>query len=448
MLKNGIAHQLIYGLPSFLGENGVEPTRADMLRVVQIPTIRHIVNFDSDIWDARKGFTMTKSCNNIIKFTNCHPEAKTLIKSFAAQELDDGKKFSTLHGTIPLLIRTMNAAIEESGRGHFYFISTQDVLNGINRIFSNSDYDKLATFTLIERFLKFTASTIDVRLNVNSKELKWARIAFYNEVKDYLKHKPIPDIPDDYFDLIINKCDEVLRDETLPLNDRLIAGIILINSQLGLRISEIVALEVDCRDVWPCSDGVVRPFITYNSIKASRGDVESLPFKTFCNSICEETLEYYLELRKRCIYADKTDFLYVLDPRKGSPCNGEFPVSPGAFNEQYRIFFAHYLREEARKDWGQITRIKTKIRGDEELLSIPSIHSFRKHFFSSLAKAGVPYDFIDAAAAHTPDEDLSHEYTLGYTPPEVKELSREQVDTIIGQRELFDAYMNDILKKE
>ena len=445
MLKNGIATQLIYGIPSPFGDKEVVPSRAEMLRVVQIPTIEHIINFDSDIWDARKGFTMTKSYLNKVNFSNCHPEAKVLVKGFAAQELDDGKKFSTLHGIIPILIRTINAAIEKNGGGHFLFISTQDVLDGMNKIFKNSDYDKLAAFPLVRRFLAFSASTVGIRLNVDEKELKWAQTAFYNEIKDYRSHKPIPDIPDEYFDIIINRCDEVMRDETLPLNDRLIAGIILIDSQLGLRISEVVALEVDCRDLWPCSDGVVRPYIVYNSIKASKGDVESLPVKTFCNPICDETLAYYLELRQRCVYADKTDFLYIRDPRPYSKRNGEFPVSPSAFGEQCQTFFGHYLRDEARKDWGDITRIHTNTRGDEELLSIPSIHSFRKHFFSSLVKAGLPMDYVDAAASHTPSEDLWVPYGVGFKPPSVKELSREQVDSIIGQREMFDAYMNGII---
>ena len=445
MLKNGIAQQLISGLPSFLGDKGVVPTRTEMLRVVQIPTIEHIINFDSDIWDARKGFTMSKSYLNKVNFTNCHPDAKTLVKGFAAQELDDGKKFSTLHGTIPLLIRTINAAIEENGDGHLLFISTKDVLEGMNRIFKTSKYDKLYAFPLISRFLAFSASTIGIRFNVNEKELKWAQTAFYNEIKGYRSHKPIPDIPDEYFDIIINRCDEVMRDETLPLNDRLIAGMILIDSQLGLRISEVVALEVDCRDMWPCSDGVIRPYIVYNSIKASKGDVESLPVKTFCNPICDEALAYYLELRQRCVYADKTDFLYIRDPHPSCHSNGEFPISPSSFNEQYQRFFGRYLREEARKDWGDITRIQTNIRGDKELLSIPSIHSFRKHFFSFLVKAGLPMDYVDAAASHTPSEDLWVPYGVGIKPPSVKELSREQVDSIIGQREMFDAYMNGII---
>lgn len=448
MLKNGIAHQLINGIPSFLGEKGIEPTRTEMLRVVQIPTISGIINFDSDVWDARKAFTKTRSYMNVIHFKNCHPETKDLIKGFAAQELDDGKKVSTLHGTIPILSRTINAAIEASGRCHFLFISTKDILDGMDRIFSTSDFDKLAAFPLVNRFLEFARTTAGIRLNVDEKEIRQARTAFYNQIKGYRKHKPIPDIPDEYFDLIINKCDEVMRDETLPLNDRLIAGIVLIDSQLGLRISEVVALEVDCRDMWPCNDGVVRPYIVYNSIKASRGDVESLPVKTFCNAICDEALEYYIELRKQSVYANETDFLYIQDPRYISLKNNEFPISPNTFNEQYQRFFGRYLREEARKNWGDITRIHTGIRGDDETLCIPSIHSFRKHFCSALAKAGIHWDYIDAAISHTPYEDLWDSYGVGVKPPSIQVLSVEQMDSVIGQRGIFDKHMNDILNND
>ena len=446
MLINGIAQALVDNIPAYLN-NDVVATHELTLRLVEVvPSSHFLCDFNNDTWDAREGFVRSRRVQNVIHFEICNPEFKSFMKGYALQKIDDGTKFSTLHATVRLLAKTLNLAIEKSERRHFIFIKTENVIDAAKELYSQSVYDWTAVLALVKEFFRFLNKEANLKLLISEKELKEEYIRIHNKYRRYAKHRHHPDIPDELFNIIINKCDDVMRNESCPLNDRLLAGMILINSQLGCRQSEIPAMETDCRGYWECEDGVTRPYITYWSIKAARGDVEALPVKTFCNQICDETLSYYLELRKKCIYADKTDFLLVLDPRQGAR-NGEFPVDANTFCELYKKWMAEYLGDELLKDWKGIGKIKAKTgKYKDEYLSVPTIHSYRVHFMGVHARKGTPLEFIDCAVSHTPQDDLWNAYGGGVPAPQPNDNKNTlSDDEQINYIDLFNSSIEEIL---
>ena len=434
MLINGIAKQLIEFIPDILGGDGIIPSKEEVLRVVEIPSSGFIINFNDDVWDARKGFAKSRRSQNRIRFDKCNEQARFYVKLYAANEIDNGTKISTLHTTIRLLYKVLNRAIELNYRTNFLFITTHNVTDAINEIYAQSIYDKRMAYVLLIRFLEFMAHDVNMKFNINLVTLNEEKIIIDKEIDKYRNHAHIPDIPDELFDILINKFDDVMRDDEAPLNDRMIAGMLLLDTQLGLRVSEIPALETDCKDEYLCDDGVTRPFITYNSIKAARGDVEALPVKTFCNDIASETVDYLLELRKNCRYANDTDFLLVLEPRGGSS-DGDFPVDSNTFSDLAKMLMAKYLRDELRKDWKGIKKVKERAKKDAEYLSIPTLHSFRKHFARVHSTAETPLDYIDCAMSHSPQSDDWDDYNMEEPPKQA----------VFEQHDMFTEYMKKII---
>lgn len=413
MLRHGVARLLIDKIPAWMGGIEIIPSPPDYKRVIDlVPVGRFLVDFNEDRWDFREGFRLQWRYQNLISFENCNPEVKDHLKGFATKNIDEGIKISTLHTTIRLLTNVMNKAIENSEKKMLLFITTKDITLAVEKA-HNSLYDKLTAYILVERFINYLSQEEDIHLCVDIKELDRSKKFVSDRLGTRHQTNHHPDIPDELFDALINMFNNVMRNEEAPLNDRLLAGIMLINSQLGLRKSEICALETDFYNEYLCDDGIERPYIVYNCIKAAKGDVESIPFTTICTDLCRETIKYYLKLRERCIYAKDTDFLFIQDPSAGRKRNGLFPIDSQSIDAYYKILCTKYLSDVIHEDWKGINKVKAKWNHADDWVSIPSIHSYRVHFASMLYKAGFPLDFIECAMSHTPNSNFNECYYGG-----------------------------------
>jgi integrase len=189
------------------------------------------------------------------------------------------------------------------------------------------------------------------------------------------------------------------------------AGIVLMNTQLGLRCLEILALEKDCIHEYNCGDGLRRYFTTYNCIKGARADVEVIQVKSICTPLLLETWSYMTELRKQSPYSEQSRFLYTLDiVQKSNKASELPPVNRDTFVRQYKMFFGTYLKSEIEQDWKGIDRVKLPIRTDRNHYSIPTIHNFRVHFATSLYAQDFPLDLIESIMSHTPQSNSFDSY--------------------------------------
>lgn len=412
MLRHGVARMLIDKIPLWMGGIEIVPSKQDYKRIIDLQHVSCLVNFNDDRWDFREGFRMHHRSQNIIHFSSCHEDAKKQIKGYAVKCIDEGTKISTLHTTIRILIQVINAAIDNSQRKMLLFLTTGDIITGIDET-QRGLFEQQTAYRQIIRFIEYLAKEEKIKLCIDLKTLK----KNYKYISDRLntKHQrqSYPDIPEELFDELITMFNRVMRDKNAPLNDSLVAGIMLINSQLGLRKSEICALETDFYNTHYCDDGIERPYIVYNCIKAAKGDVESIPFRTICTDLCKETIKYYMTLREKCIYANETDFLFIQDPVPSRKRNGQFPISTELIDVYYKALCTRYIPEIIKKDWKGIRKIKAKWIHSDEYVSIPSIHSFRVHFASSLYKAGFPLDYIECAMSHSPNSNFNECYYGG-----------------------------------
>lgn len=264
---------------------------------------------------------------------------------------------------------------------------------------------------LLVYFIMFTEFLLEdegLELPVIVKDLEREKdkIAYKSRFERIHRHHPT--IPEEYFEGILKVSDAVMRDERQPFNMRMTAGAVLIESQLGLRISEIPALKTDLLRICHCEDGKDRPYIVYNCIKKARARVETIEQMTICTPLLEKTIKYYLELRAKGKYAGSTDFLYILDDSKsrGKRFNGVFPVHLTSFDSFYETFCRKYLTEYNQKEWKGLT--SKKHYGKSYVY--PTVHSFRVHFAEALYAQEFPLDFINCIMSHTPNSEVEDAY--------------------------------------
>lgn len=111
-----------------------------------------------------------------------------------------------------------------------------------------------------------------------------------------------------------------------PFNDRMSAGILLVQSELGMRTRELCNLSRDCLHY----DGQGTP-----RIKIKRAGRDS-SFSIYCSPELEKRLKALLKLREQCPTAETSPYLYVLDKKgKGSE---KKPVNPEYLNAKFKKF--------------------------------------------------------------------------------------------------------------
>ena len=418
MLLNGVARALIKNIPMEMGGIEIIPCKADFLGLTDFPPADlscWFCDFNDDTWDARKAFRMQWRSENIIRFGQCDERAKYAVKCFVAKCLDNKIKFSTMHSNTRYLIRVINDALQRCPEGKMVLVTADNILDSMRGCFKDI-YSQLYSMQVVKKFVQFVREEMYGFPLVDMVKLNHEILLLSDIASLHHNQKHYQPIPEELFNGLMTMFYDVMHDEDAPLNDRLTSGIMLIDTQLGIRKSEICALETDFLGYHFCDTGVNEPFITYNCIKASRGDLEVVPIQTWCTALCEQTAKEYLELRQRCIYANETDFLYVLDPRN-SPRDGTFPVSPQTLATLYSRLCAKYAMDIISRDWKGVNRVNVMGAGYMGKFSIPPIHCYRTTVASMAAVQGLPYDYIECALSHDPNSEMGLGYYGGVPTP-------------------------------
>ena len=395
-----------------MGGIGVSPEKDGYKTLVELmPVQGHLVDYRSDEWDFKDGFKYQRRSNLKIRFDRADEEFRVHLKDYAVMLLDSYEwKVSTVSSVIAMMSSILNHAVNGSAYGMFILLDTEDIISSVEAVISHSG-SRRSAYSHIMRFIEFIRSShsifLPVDLDVISKRMTILS-DIYRSRRQHNHHKRIPDA---FYDSILQTADRVMRDDSQPFNMRMTAGIVLMNTQLGLRCLEILALEKDCIHEYNCGDGLRRYFTTYNCIKGARADVEVIQVKSICTPLLLETWSYMTELRKQSPYSEQSRFLYTLDiVQKSNKASELPPVNRDSFIRQYKIFFGTYLKSEIEQDWKGIERVKLPIRTDRNLYSIPTIHNFRVHFATSLYAQDFPLDLIESIMSHTPQSNSFDSY--------------------------------------
>lgn len=449
MLRNGLARQLIDNIPAYMGGTGIFPEKGGHRVVVEIiPVQGHLVDYCNDEWDFKAGFKYQRRSNLKIRFSKANAEFRTHLKDYAAMLLDTYEwKVSTVSSVISMMSSILNHAIEHSMYEMFILIDTDDIIGAVEHMQAHSESRRNA-YSHVMRFVEFIRKTQGIILPIDLDEIGRRMTILSDIYRSKRQRKHHKRIPDQFFDAIIQTTDKVMRDETQPFNMRMTAGMLLMNTQLGLRCLEILALEKDCIRDYRSGDGITRHYTVYNSIKPARADVEVIQVKTICTPLLYDTWNYMLALRDKAPHSRKSKFLYILDNPSSKPCKGEMPpVSQDSFINMHKVFFGTYMMEYIEQDWRGIDRVLIhRCASDRNRYSIPTIHSFRVHFATSLYTQGFPLDLIESIMSHTPQSN-SYDSYYDIEDTEVRNASRsrrpEQWNGVDPEDE-FDTFLDTL----
>jgi len=369
------------------------------------------IDFQSDVWDFRPMYPGRPGKMLVLRFGNlATPRLKRFVKFYLRFCYEvRGTRPSTLYAFLRLLGIITSRIVKAPDAVHddLDMITTEDLFEACTRKSAvDGELDtKAATrnyyFRISYGFWLYCIETCKMDFPVSLEALKawsddYGRLAMLEESR-------IPDIPEEYYQAILSKCLEVVRSGKgeYRYNDVLVAAVIVILTQTGMRISDALSLKTsDLRDVVVESTGEKTAILQFGSSKPTKGHGDILRFDVFASDICAEAFRRLLELRKESPMAGTSDLLVVPRfPRKGRT----EPYNPTDVRSFMQLFFLRNLPLYCRRPWPGLKKQMLAFEyasGERPDLWIPGTHQYRVHLCSYLYRKGVSIIIIEKHLAH------------------------------------------------
>lgn len=230
-------------------------------------------------------------------------------------------------------------------------------------------------------------------------------------------------IPDDFFNKLLSKLIRIMHDETESNRTRGIAAMLVIDSQTGLRASELSLLEANSVEEIDI-DGETAKMIRYKIVKTAKGNTGTIDEITYINDISYEAYKVALDVFSE--NRTKRDSKYLC-----CPPSAKLPVDPknylqfmkkvcvvyheelGTINEDLKETLNGQIKKHAfmgdfAKNSKYMQDIVSSFSDDQEFY-YPLVHQFRNTVVSGLLKRGIQLEFIRRYMGH-----LTEEMTAGY----------------------------------
>lgn len=367
-----------------------------------VPNSDNKITYSENVWDFNEYYKDINSKDYIIYFSKASEDYSDYLKMFVIYKITQKSKVSTIQTRIFCFISIISAIKNEQDKP-FSLITTDDIKNEIEsrNIISSTKHNLYVAAYLIYEFI-FKNYELSLPVDINELQKKSAEDRAISK-KESTK---IPNIPEDYYSIILTKAIETLDNEKASYNRRMTAGLIIIETQTGLRTQDLLGLKVsDLHEKkLPVSD-VMCNYLHFQTRKPSKAHSDMLEFDIYASQLCADAFNKMSILRKKCVYKNEP-YLYVLDSSKNS--TNKYPIETNRLRIEYRKFFLEELKNLTCEKWEGITPVNHIQGGKTYKLNIPEIRQYRVHLATALYNNGVSLNYIKKYLGH-----LS-EYMLGY----------------------------------
>lgn len=315
------------------------PRYIDKLKAIdKLPLNKGVLYFSSSVWDFSKYTTLNiKKGDLTFKFNIKVEELNDDLKSYVLIKiLENNNKIQTLHRKF------------EEIKKFFKYLYTVNIfsihevtLDLISQYINKNEHLSGSSM----RLLKGSILDFYYFYSANYNDLLTSEVKIVLKQDDYSsfiserEENKWDDIPSIYFDKLIQLLLLVIDDKTALFEHRATACVILILSQTGLRISEILDFETDTLRELQLFNGEIRYYFEYKTWKRENGNNVFSIEKTYTNELSKKGFDTLFQLCKKWRERKKVNYLYVTKRVH------DLPVTSPTFNQSYHSFFTLYGKE-------------------------------------------------------------------------------------------------------
>ena len=391
-----------------------------------IPLSGGELDYESDRWDFSQ-YNIVTNDHSALVFKSCAELFKDALKDYILLRIMNGN------------IKASTLVTEFMGIRHFLNYLAGTGLYAVEGV-EDSDVEKylislnLAERTfirrqmLIKRFLEYYDAEHGTELlTPGIQELcKPIDSVKLNAVIRAGRRKAIPI---DYFNKLLSGLIRVMHDENESPRDRGMAAMLVIDSQTGLRASELSLLEANTVEEVDI-EGKIAKMIKYKIVKVAKGNTEGfVDAITYINDISYDAYKVALEVFSEGRTKRKVNYLCCPNTQ------ATLPITPIVYITYLKKFcVTHYeelgcLNEELKNTLcGSITKHSFLVKfgnyyspnknamhdlvssfSDDQEFYYPLVHQFRNTVVSGLLAHGIQLEFVRRYMGH-----LTEETTAGY----------------------------------
>lgn len=386
-----------------------------------IPLSGGNLDYESNCWDFSQ-YTLLTNAHDRFHFESCVEIFRDDLKDYVLLRiLSSNIKISTLYSELVILRHFFNYL---AGTGLYRIDGIDD--SDVEKYFISLDISAttfLKRQSVIKEFLKlYDAEHKTEVLTPGIEEL--CKRMDPSKFKAIVKAARRKSIPDDFYNKLLSKLIHIMHDENELSKKRGLAAMLVIDSQTGLRASELSLLEANSIEEVDI-DGKIAKMIKYKIVKSVRGgNNEYINAITYINDISFEAYKVATEVFSENRKNRNTNYLCCFPEAK-------LPV--------YTESYINFMKEVCIKYNKELGSTNEKLKGtlsgemskssfildiarnnkelqatvndfpDNQVFYYPLVHQYRNTVVVGLLRRGVKLEFVRRYMGH-----LSEEMTAAY----------------------------------
>lgn len=386
-----------------------------------IPLSGGNLDYESNCWDFSQ-YTLLTNAHDRFHFESCVEIFRDDLKDYVLLRiLSSNIKISTLYSELVILRHFFNYL---AGTGLYRIDGIED--SDVEKYFISLNISA-TTFIkrqkVIKEFLKlYDAEHKTEVLTPGIEEL--CKRMDPSKLKAIVKAARRKSIPDDFYNKLLSKLIHIMHDENELSKKRGLAAMLVIDSQTGLRASELSLLEANSIEEVDI-DGKIAKMIKYKIVKSVRGgNNEYINAITYINDISFEAYKVATEVFSENRKNRNTNYLCCFPEAK-------LPVD----TDSYRNFMKEVCIKYNKELGSTNEKLKGTLSGemskssfildiarnnkelqatvndfpDNQVFYYPLVHQYRNTVVVGLLRRGVKLEFVRRYMGH-----LSEEMTAAY----------------------------------
>ncbi|MFL0246572.1 tyrosine-type recombinase/integrase [Candidatus Clostridium stratigraminis] len=376
----------------------------ERLKIIdKLPFNKGVVLFSESVWDFSQYTTLNIPKDSLIfKFNLCPEDFQDDIKSYVLVKILENKN----------KIQTINRKCDEIS-SFFSFMVAENIFSvheitpsKISLYIKRKEYlapksMRILKSSILDFYRFYSANFIDLLTTDINKSLEQDDYGAYKATCEENKYS---DIPKSYFNMLIKHILSVIDDNDQEVKFRATACILLILSQTGLRVSEVLELDINAKKEVVLINGEKRYYLEYKTWKRESGNNTYSVEKTYINDLSKKGFESLLSLHEENRRNAETTYLYVPARQRG------LPVSSQSFNKSMLAFYSFFGNEldsiDSQNKYPELqsTQIHDKpfmnLHPNAKMLTYPLTPQFRVHVCTELYHKNVPLKYIAKFMGH------------------------------------------------
>lgn len=384
-----------------------------------------VIDYEDNIWDV-SAYTILKNRRRKMIFNDVPDSFIKNLKDYILMLILVGNiKESTLKTKLSKM-KKFTTFLDKRGIVDFANIDIIDMIDFLDTYKENHNLLLQYVSTIKEFIIIYD---LEYKTEILTKEIieLFDRRKYNNKLKAQRKQNRRHSIPDEFFNKLIKILIETMDNKEESIRLRSIAAILIIDTQTGLRASELSILEANSVESIIINGKNFR-MLNFKIIKQAKGSVGYKKNITFFNDLAFKAYQFLME-----VYEENREFRNV--NLLFCPENVILPVDSSYFVECLKRICIDYadtldtnnpkynniLSGKATKESLQRCRYSSSIdfkkrnqdisnNNGKDLYYYPVLHQFRNTIISTLIRHGVNPEYIRRYMGH-----LSIEMTMSYS---------------------------------